>query len=166
MELISKLGIDWKLLLAQIINFFILLAVLYKFVYKPVLDALDKRSKTIEKGMHDAKASEERLRQIEELREQRMAEAEKQIGQMFEKAKQDAETVKKDLLAAAGAQSEDLLRRTKIQIEEQKQAMLEEVRAQTALFIIKAAEKILEREFSDADQKRLAAVVSKEMQSV
>mgnify|MGYP001588456271 CR=1 FL=1 len=64
MELISKLGIDWKLLVAQIVNFFILLFVLYKFAYKPVLEMLEKRSKTIEKGIHDAKASEERLKEI------------------------------------------------------------------------------------------------------
>lgn len=166
MELLNKLGIDWKILVAQIINFFILLAVLYKFVYKPVLDALDKRSKTIEKGMRDAKLSEEKLQEIEQLRNRRIAETEKEVGGILEKAKQDAENIKKDLLAAAQTQSEDLLRRTKIQIEEQKQAMIEQVKAEITLFIVKATGKILQREFTQDDQKRLASAITNEMQTL
>ena len=48
-ELFSKLGIDWKLLIAQIINFLVLLFVLYKFAYRPILSMLEKRTKKIEK---------------------------------------------------------------------------------------------------------------------
>lgn len=166
MELLTKLGIDWKLLVAQIINFFILLVVLYRFVYKPVLDTLDKRSKTIEKGMHDAKKSEEKLLEIERLREQRLAETSREIGRLLEQAKRDAESVKKDLTAAAQAQADDLMKRTKIQIEEQKQAMIEEVKAEVTMFIVKATGKILEREFSADDQKRLADAITKEMKTV
>lgn len=166
MELIEKLGIDWKLLIAQIVNFFILLAVLYKFVYKPVLSTLDKRSKTIEKGIHDAKKSEERLEQIEREREEKLAKAEKEIGLMFAQAKKDAESIKDDIVKNAASQGEDLLRRAKVQIEEQKQAMLEEVKAEVVTFIVKATGKLLEKEFTSADQKRLTDAITQEMKSV
>lgn len=163
MELISKLGIDWKLLVAQIINFFILLFVLYKFAYKPVLGMLEKRSKMIEKGVHDAKASEERLKEIEQTRRRILDEASREVGKMLEKAKADAETMKKDLMATASEQAEDLLRRTKALVAEEKEKMTEDVKKEVAKFIILATGKILQREFSDADQKKLADVVALEM---
>lgn len=163
MELISKLGIDWKLLAAQIVNFFILLFVLYKFAYKPVLDMLEKRSKTIEKGIHDAKASEERLKEIEQTRRKILDEAAREVGKLLEKAKADAEAMKKDLMADATEQAEDLLRRTKALVAEEKEKMTEDVKKEVAKFIILATGKILQREFSDADQKRLADVVALEM---
>ncbi len=164
MELISKLGIDWKLLVAQIVNFFILLFVLYKFAYKPVLEMLEKRSKTIEKGIHDAKASEERLKEIEQTRRKILDEAAREVGKLLEKAKADAEAMKKDLMADANEQAEDLLRRTKALVAEEKEKMTEDVKKEVAKFIILATGKILQREFSDSDQKRLADAVALEME--
>lgn len=165
MELISKLSIDWKLLAAQIVNFFILLFVLYRFAYKPILEMLEKRSKTIEKGIHDARASEERLKEIEAMRQKMFSETEKEIGKMFEKAKADAEAVKKDLAAQAGASADDLLRRAKAQAAEEKEKMMEDVKKEVVKFIVAASGKILEREFSDSDQKRLADAVAREVKS-
>lgn len=165
MELLSKLGIDWKLLIAQAVNFFILLFVLVKFVYKPVLEMLDKRAKLIEKGVHDAKISGERLTQIERERDTTMAKAQKEVGAMFEQAKADAEAMKKDIVAAARSEADDVLRKVRLQMAEEKEKMLYEVKTEVVGFIVEAAGKILEREFSHADQKRLQEVVSKEMQS-
>lgn len=162
MELIHKLGIDWKLLIAQIVNFFILLFVLYKFVYRPVLEMLDKRSKTIEKGIADAKASEERLTHIEKMQAERMAQTEKQVGKLLDQAKADAEAMKKDIVVAAHAQAEDLLRRSRIQMEEEKQKMIQDVKKEVTAFIVLATGKLLEREFSTIDQKRLADVIANE----
>ena len=166
MELLTKLGIDWKLLAAQIVNFFILLVILYKFVYKPVLDLLEKRSKTIEKGIADAKASEERLKEIEQTREKSLRNTEKEIGKLFDQAKKDAEAMKQSIVSAANVQSEDMLRRTRAQMEEEKQKMLGDVKREVTAFIIQATSKVLEREFSAADQKRLAEAITKEMKAI
>lgn len=165
MELISKLGIDWKLLVAQIINFFILLFVLYRFAYRPILEMLDKRSKMIEKSVHDSKASEERLKEIELTRQKMLAETEKEIGKLLEKAKADAEVMKKGIVAAAQEQGEDMLRRAKAQILEEKEKMTEDVKKEVVKFIVLATGKILEREFSAEDQKRLADAVAREVKS-
>jgi len=166
MELLAKLGIDWKLLVAQIINFFILLVVLYKFVYKPVLGLLEHRSQVIEKGVRDAKESEEKLRKIEQMNEEKMAATAKEVGKIFDKAKVDAEAVKKELIANASAQAEDLLRRAKLQITEEKEKMIQDVKSEVGRFILSATGKLLEREFSGADQKRLADAITHEMKTV
>jgi len=165
MELLTKLGIDWKLLVAQIVNFTILLFVLYKFVYGPILAMLEKRTKTIEKGLQDAKASEEKLISIERLSQERMSATAKEVGALLDRARLDAEGMKKDILATAQTQADDLLRRTRLQIEEDKQKMLQEVKSEVTTHIVRLTGKLLEREFSDTDQKRLADALSKEMKS-
>ena len=125
---------------------------------------LEKRSKTIEKGIHDAKASEERLKEIEQTRRKILDEAAREVGKLLEKAKADAEAMKKDLMADANEQAEDLLRRTKALVAEEKEKMTEDVKKEVAKFIILATGKILQREFSDSDQKRLADAVALEME--
>ncbi len=166
MELLSKLAIDWKLLIAQIVNFTILAIILFKLVYRPLLATLDKRTKIIEKGMHDAKAAEEKLASVEKMEHERMMETKKEIGRLIEEAKSDAETMKKDILAAAATQSEELLDRARTQIQDEKTAMLAEVKGELVGLIIQTSAKVMGREFSAEDQKRLVGAISNEMKSV
>lgn len=166
MELLDKLGIDWKLLIAQIINFFILAVILGKFVYKPVLKMMEKRSSAIAKGLHDAHESEKKLLEIEKMQYERLSQTKLEIGRLLESAKTEAEIMKKDILAAAQEQSDDLLRKTRAQIAEEKEKMIQDVKKEVSQFILLATQKLLQREFSAADQKRLADAVVQEMKSV
>ena len=164
MELITKLGIDGKILLAQIINFAILLFILWKFVYRPVLDLLEKRSKKIEKGMHDAEEAEKRLMQADKMKDEKIGQAEREVGKLIEGARKDAETMKKELLTQAQAQSEDLLKRARLQMNEEKDRMMSDVKKEVTSIVVQATGRLLQREFSQTDQKRLLDAISKEIQ--
>ena len=69
-ELIKHFGIDWKLLAAQVVNFAILLFLLKRFAYKPILGMLKKRREEIEKGLKFTKDAETKLNLIGEEREE------------------------------------------------------------------------------------------------
>lgn len=166
MELISKLGIDGKILLAQIVNFAILLFVLFKFVYRPVLDLLEKRSKKIEKGIHDAEEAGNRLLQADKMKDEKIGQAEREVGRLIEDARKDAETMKKELLAAAQAQSEDLLKRARLQMNEEKDKMMSDIKKEVTMIVVQATGRLLQREFSQTDQKRLLDAISKEIQTL
>lgn len=60
-ELLSTFGINWKLLLAQGFNFAVVLLVLWKFLYQPVLKMIDDRRMAIEKGVKDAAEASAKL---------------------------------------------------------------------------------------------------------
>ncbi|MBI5421428.1 MAG: F0F1 ATP synthase subunit B [Parcubacteria group bacterium] len=89
-EFITHFGIDWKLLLAQVVNFSILLLVLRAFVYKPVLEILRKRKQEIEKGLQFSKDAEEQLKHTQELREDVLANAKKDALQIVSEAEKTA----------------------------------------------------------------------------
>ena len=61
MEVLAKLGIDWKLLIAQAVNFLVLLWILRRYAYGPILRVLEARTARIEQGLKDAQASELKL---------------------------------------------------------------------------------------------------------
>ena len=75
-ELLSQLGINWKLLVSQGVNFFIVLAVLTIFVWRPLLRILAERRARIEEGLDASQKANERLLHVEEEVGGRIAEAE------------------------------------------------------------------------------------------
>lgn len=60
-QLFEAFGIDWKLLIAQAINFGVLFVALWLLLYKPVMKTLDERAKKIAQGVEDANRAAEKL---------------------------------------------------------------------------------------------------------
>ena len=75
MELFGKLGIEWKLLLAQGLNFILLLIILRKFLYKPILKMLDERRAKAESLQVESSKMEERRKQFEQWTDDQVNEA-------------------------------------------------------------------------------------------
>lgn len=163
MELIAKLGIDWKLLLAQVVNFGIVLAVLTFFVYRPLLNLLDARSERIRKAMEDAKRVEHQKKEREALRQDALKKIDQECGAFLEHARQEAERMRADLLAAAKRETEELLKKGRQQLIEERAKVFGEVRSTVVAAVVRASEKILEREFRPEDQHRFLATLEKDI---
>ncbi|MBI2626384.1 MAG: F0F1 ATP synthase subunit B [Candidatus Nealsonbacteria bacterium] len=153
--MLESLGVDWKLLLFQIVNFLLLLFVLRKVLYKPVLNFLENRRKKIEEGLQKAEGFEAEWRKIKDIEKEKMSEVEKKAVQMMEKARLDAEKREKEILEIARNRSEKLAEEAKKDISQEKEKVLEELKKETADFIVFATEKILKRSVSDNDEKEL-----------
>ena len=91
-------------MLAQLLNFSILLVVLGKFVYKPVMKMLDERQQKVADTLARDARSLEKLRAMEAEREKILAEARTASQKIIDEAKQDGEGVKKKLLAEAASE--------------------------------------------------------------
>ena len=166
MELIAKLGIDWKLIIAQIVNFGIVLFLLYKFAYKPVLAALDKRRRMIEKSVKDAEKSEELLKEVGSMKEKALATVKEKTAEMMDRAACEATHLKQEGLAEGAAEAKKTIDKVKTEIEAQKKAIIKEAKTEITKMIVFGAAKILEREFSEKDQERMIDEAAKEIGSV
>lgn len=89
-ELVQKLGIEWNLLIAQAVNFLIVLFVLWLTAYKPLVRILRERKEKIEKGVRDADAAAERLADAEDAYSARIGDAEKRSGSIMEETEKRA----------------------------------------------------------------------------
>ncbi|MDD4318749.1 MAG: F0F1 ATP synthase subunit B [Candidatus Peribacteraceae bacterium] len=165
MELLAKLGINWQLLLAQIVNFGIVLGALTLLVYRPLLNLLDERRERIRKSLEDVKEIEGQKKEMELFRLEQMKKIDQEIGQMLERSKKEAEATKQQILAAAQEESARILQRGEKQLAEERTRVLGEVQATVAQVIVRATEKILQRELSATDQKKWMADLSQHLTS-
>lgn len=136
MEILHKLGIDWKLLIAQGVNFLILLYILKRFVYKPMLAFLDERAGKIESGLQNAETATKRLE-----------EAKKEQGKLLAEAQKEARGIVEEALAVAKRRDTEQLEKTK---------------AEVAVLLIAGQKNIIEsreRAFREAKQELGALVI-------
>jgi F-type H+-transporting ATPase subunit b len=163
MELLTKLGINWELLIAQIVNFLIVLGVLGFFVYKPILNLLDARREKIRKSMEDAKRIENQMEEFDALRQEELKRLDQESGAYFERIRKQGEAMQEEILANAKKEAEVILQSAMRRIDEERRLMMEEVLKTVNTVVIKMTEKLLEREFKPTDQERIAKHLATEL---
>jgi F-type H+-transporting ATPase subunit b len=163
MELFSVLGINWPLLIAQIINFALLLAALSYFVYKPLLRLIDERRERVRKAMDDAAQVEQETRQLEARRQERLSEIDAEAGRLLGDAKKRADAMMNEALEKARTEADAMLTRAKNQIEQERTEALQELQSTVAKAVVSVSEAVLEREFTDKDQERILASAAKQL---
>jgi F-type H+-transporting ATPase subunit b len=137
-ELIEKLGIDWKLLLAQAANFLVVLIVLRLTLYKPLLKVLADRRAKIEKGLSDAEAAGKRLGEIEIEGKERLADVEREAVKIVAEAEGEAKEREASLLAVAKAKEAEIVQGAE-RLAEAKRTESEAVVLREAQTLVRAA---------------------------
>lgn len=124
MDVFKIFGINWKILLGQIINFLIILYLLKRFVYKPFLAVLEKRTKIIEDGVKKETEAQEKINQIEMERERVLKEAQEKAALMLRKTEAVCQQKKEEVLEKAEEEKQKILKEARqlgqTQIEEMK----------------------------------------------
>ncbi|MDO8577419.1 MAG: F0F1 ATP synthase subunit B [Candidatus Wildermuthbacteria bacterium] len=162
-ELFEKLGINWKLLLAQAVNFLLVLFLLNHFVFKKLIVFLEERKKRIEQGIILRDKAERELQRTLDARHRELEGARKEAEGVVSKARAQAQQSSSEIVAQAKSREERMLISAKEQMVREKNAMVEkaeeEIRSQAVLF----AEKILERTLNKKDQERMMKETLKEL---
>lgn len=150
----------WTLLI-----FGIVLLVLRKAAWKPMLTALQNREKyireSIESAKRDREAGEQRLREYEE----RLARAREEASALVEEGRRDAEQVKRRIEEEARKSADDLVERARRDIGIARDSALKDLYEQSAQLAISMAGTVLKRQLAPEDQQRLIADALSEMQN-
>lgn len=142
-ELIKTFHIDWKLLIAQLINFGIVVFVLYKFAIKPLTKVMDERTTEIEKSLIDAKKIEENLAQTEKDRQELLTQAKREAQNIIQKSQEEGKKQGEEMVIKAKTEVANVIAGAKEQIAQEKDKMFKEVRAEVVNLTIAATRKIL-----------------------
>ena len=159
MEIFNQLGIDWKLLIAQIINFLVLLFLLNKFLYKPIIKALAERTKKIDTSLKQAQEIEQSLAQTKAKEEEILAQARSEHKKIIATAH---ELATQENLAHKLKTKEEINRiiaQAKFQIANEKQKSKQELKDETVELIILAIKKVLGENYDEKLNKKLAEEV-------
>ncbi len=142
-ELIETFHINWKLMLAQIVNFGLVFFVLYILAAKPLKKLITERTEEITKGLNDAKKNAETLKFTIAEYEATMVKARKEANDFFEKGKKETEAKKVEILAQAQKEMAATIEHGKKIIETERIKMVNEAKNEVAELILQATEKIL-----------------------
>jgi len=152
---LGNLGIDAGVLIAQLINFFLLLALLTLVLYRPVTKMLRERKERIAKGLLDAELAEKRAAQAEAEYQKRLEEARREAQAILAQARENAEKERQAILARAQSEAQELRARTEQELERERREALQALHEQVADLAIDAAGRVLGQAVDSAAHRRL-----------
>lgn len=159
-------GIQWYALLAQAINFTILLFVLARYVYRPVINLIDARRTAIAESMKQVEEIERKKELVDRERAAILRKADEEGGALLARAKTEAEVIRTEIETAAKAHAGQIVAKGMEQLEIERARLVKEVQDKLAHAIVKSAEKILRREFSKEDQTSFEDELKKNLPSM
>jgi F-type H+-transporting ATPase subunit b len=146
-----------KSLIVQVVNFVILLIVLQKFLYKPLLAKMEERTGAIKRSLDEAQAARaDAVRQQEENAVQLRA-AYAEAASIRDQALREAEEAGRKQLEAAQAQARKLVEDTKAQLDGEIRRARDELRRETTDLALAVAEKLVRRTLREEDHRKIVA---------
>ncbi len=146
--------IELPLLLAQIVNYLLLVFLLYMFLYKPVLGMLDKRRERIAQSMKDAERVSAAAQEAEAEKGKLIVAAQREAQEVRAQATRDAERIAAEIRSRAEQEATDLRIKAQGEAKVQVESALSDANRQIADLAILATEQLLGRELAQKDEQR------------
>jgi len=156
------LGISLPTLLAQIINFAILLGLMYLVAYRPIMRMFDERSRKIKESMEQTEFIKEQAAHAEEEAENRIEAASKEGQELVSRAARTGEEVRQQAQQEAKQDAESLIARARNEIQRERDEAIDELRKEFADLTIMAAEKVIDRSLDKEAHRQLIDKMLKE----
>jgi F-type H+-transporting ATPase subunit b len=151
----EKLGLNLGFFIFQVLNFGVLVVLMYAFAYRPILGMLDKRRNTIAQGLEDARVASEARANAEKEAAKVIAEAQSKASQIVREATERAEVAGREVKALAEAEAGKARDAALAEVAGEREQMLNGLRGQVAALSIAAAQKLIGKALDDQQQHAL-----------
>lgn len=158
----AEIGISWQGLLAQIVNFVILLVVLYFLGYKPIRSMLDKRSERVKEGLDKAELAEQAAARAEQEVQRRLEEARKEGQGILAQAAEIGERLKAEARGEARKEAKALIQKARAEFAMERDEVIDHLRQEFANLAILAAERVIKETLDKERHRRLIEEVLEE----
>jgi F-type H+-transporting ATPase subunit b len=162
---ISQLGINWGVLITQIVTFIILLVLLRIFAYKPLMRMMDERSKRVKDSMEQAESVKEQSARAEEELKKQIEEASREGQDRIARAVKAGDELKQKAEEEAKRETEKLIVKARSEIQQERDAAVAEVRREFADLTVLAAGKVIEKSLDKEEHRELIDKVLEESSS-
>ncbi len=163
MNIIEMFHLDWKLLIAQVINLGVVVFVLWFIVFKPLAKKITQRNKEIEKGLENAKQSQALLDKSKQECLDIVKTAREKVKEIFAETEKNAQKEKEKILLIAKEESEKISKTTKQNLLEEKEKVIKDAQKELANLVVLAIEKILGKSAKENIDKELIEASIKEI---
>jgi F-type H+-transporting ATPase subunit b len=152
---IDALGFNLPALIAQLINFTLLLVIFRVLLYRPLLNMLDARKQRIQEGLEASDEAKRRLSEAEQEVAKELEKARQQGQEQIAQAQQIAARIQEEARQAARTEGEQLLARARGEIQLERDGAIAQIRQEFADLTITAAERIIKEELDANKHRRL-----------
>ncbi len=152
---VAVLGLNAKLFIAQLINFGVVLFVLWKWVFTPVAKKLQERTDRIEKAMKNAASTEKEKQEFGKWKELEMVKVRSQSTAIVTAAQNEAGKAKQAIMDQTKQDQQKLVDQAKAQIESEKNKSVMEAKTELADLVTNATEKILRHKLDAKTDQQL-----------
>lgn len=163
MGIIKEFGLNPILLIAQVVNFTILLFLLQKFLYKPILKVLEERKAKVAKSLQDAEEIEKRLDQIAAEQEKILDKARTEAAKIIDESKAEAKGLSEKTLAETRSSVEEMLAKGGVSLKLEKDQMLSDVKKELAGIVIAATAKVAWKVMDEKTNRKMVEETIKEL---
>ncbi len=156
---------DPGLYIWTILTFLILVGLLAKFAWRPLLAALDERQSSIRKALDDARKAKQDLEAIHAESAKLLAQARSEAAEIVSRSRSDADRFREEMKEKARTEAAGLIRNAERQIELETTRALQQIRQETVDISIGIASKLPQRNVSKEDNERLIAETFKQLET-
>lgn len=156
-------GVNWQLLISQIISFCVVAFLLHRFAYKPILTVLEERRQRIQEGLENAEKIKAELAKTEEARKAAMVEAGEQATKLINDAKAAAAQVLEKETQKAMAAAAEIVERARQSSEAELARMKGELRQEVGRLVVETTAKVTGKVLTVDDHQRLIEETNKEL---
>ncbi|AEE95607.1 F0F1 ATP synthase subunit B [Mahella australiensis] len=153
----------WQILstpLFVVINLFILYYILKKLLYKPLMNFMENRSKSIQSQLDEAKKREQQAKELHEQYMQQLNDIKQRSDQLLKETRDKAKQQMDAILNDAKAQAESILTKAQIEAQKQKELTIEQAKEQIAALALTAVSEILQRELdAETDEQLVKSII-------
>jgi F-type H+-transporting ATPase subunit b len=156
---------DPGLYIWTIATFLVLVALLSKFAWRPLLDALDRRQESIRKSLDDARQARQELERLRTESTRILVEARTEADAIISRTRADAARAGEEMKVKARGDAENIVRNAERQIELEASRAIETIRREAVDLSIAIASKIIQRNLTREDNERLIGETLKEIEA-
>jgi len=153
--IIGPLGVNGKLFVAQLINVAIIVLVMWRWVYRPLMKALDDRTKKIEKGLADAAEAADLKEAAEEEKSAAVVSARLKAKEIVEQAEAEAQQERERIAARAKQDVEKIVAEGKEQLQAEKAKLIQQAKSAASELLVLAVEKVAKEKLDAKKDERL-----------
>lgn len=149
----EKLGVEPVQVLTQLFNFLIMVFVLTKLLYKPILKALEERKKKIEEGLAYAEKMKAEMEKTEKKRQDILEKAKEEVRDIIEEGKKTGRGVEAEIIEKAHEEARSIIEKGKAEIAIEREKMEKELRKQTVDIAVSMVRAILSGTLTNKDHQ-------------
>jgi|SRR5215472_16609835 len=162
-QIARTFGVDWPHLIAQIISFSIVCALLYLFAYKPVLKMLAQRRELIAQGLANSEKIKAELAKTEALRQEVLAKANVEANQSIEEARAAAASLREQEKQKAILAAEQIIAKAHEAAASDQTRMLAQLKREVGQLVVKTTAALTGKVLTAEDQSRLNEEAAREL---